>query len=376
MAIVPLRRRMCPAAIFLGVCLFERVSSRADQSKVRLRQEGSSAVDMTVAARRRLLRDMARRRARPGTGSARVVLARRSAGAHRPDLTPTPAGMPWAVVGAVATRAYMPERTTQDLDILVAAADRAEVRGRLQRAGFHPVQELAIGGMTWRSPDGALVHIVESEAAWVTDALRSLEREPQGLPVLDLPDLVLMKVQAGRTQDLADAAPMLGAAAEPTRQEARDIFRRWLPDALEDLESLIALGRLERETCACSGRRAAACHAGRGARCPGCPHGRRGVRPCRWRHPTDLPATPNSATLPPSQGRRGSPWEAGPTGADVREPRPSGRIAPRCAAPSCENARDVLTRSSSARVSDRGGCHATFPDLPPCESLRLREGAV
>ncbi|WP_337288763.1 hypothetical protein [Candidatus Methylomirabilis sp.] len=205
-------------------------------------------MEMTVAARRRLLLDMARRRAQPGTGSAREFLERRSAMARWPDLTPTLAGIPWAVVGAVATRAYMPERATQDLDILVAAANHEEVRGRLQRAGFLPVQELAIGGMTWRSPEGAMVDVIESPAAWVTDALRSLRRDLQGLPVLDLPYLVLMKVQAGRTQDLADAARMLGAASEPSRQETRDIFRRWLPEALEDLESLIALGKLEMGT--------------------------------------------------------------------------------------------------------------------------------
>ena len=202
-------------------------------------------MQMTVAARRRLLLDMARRRAQPGTGSAREFLEHRSAMARWPDLTPILAGIPWAVVGAVATRAYMPERATQDLGILVAAADREKVRGRLQRAGFLPVLELAIGGMTWRSPEGALVDVIESPAAWVADALRSLRRDPQELPVLDLPYLVLMKVQAGRTQDLADAARMLGAAPEPSRQETRDIFRRWLPDALEDLESLIALGNLE-----------------------------------------------------------------------------------------------------------------------------------
>ncbi|HEX9870313.1 MAG TPA: hypothetical protein VGC99_17305 [Candidatus Tectomicrobia bacterium] len=74
------------------------------------------------------------------------------------------------------------------------------------------------------------------------------ERDGQGLPVLDLPYLLLMKVQAGRTQDLADAAGMLGAAPEPRHQETRDIFRRWLPEALEDLESPIALGRLEMGT--------------------------------------------------------------------------------------------------------------------------------
>jgi hypothetical protein len=142
----------------------------------------------------------------------------------------------------------MPERATQDLDILVAAADREEVRARLERAGFFPVQELAIGGMTWRAATGALVDVIESQAPWVTDALRLLQRDAQGLPVLDLPYLVLMKVEAGRAQDLADAARMLGGATEARRQETRDTFHRWLPEALEDLESLIALGKLEMGT--------------------------------------------------------------------------------------------------------------------------------
>jgi hypothetical protein len=139
----------------------------------------------------------------------------------------------------------MPERTTQDLDILVGASDHEEVRVRLQRTGFLPVQALVIGGMTWRSPEGALVHVIESQAPWVPDALRSLRQDPQGLPVLDLPYLILMKVEAGRAQDLADAARMLGAASEVRREETREPFRRWLPEALEDVESLIALGRLE-----------------------------------------------------------------------------------------------------------------------------------
>src|SRR5574337_99880 len=199
----------------------------------------------TVAARRRLLLEMARRRAQPGTGSARVFLESRTAVARWPDLTPTLTGIPWAVVGAVATRAYMPERATQDLDILVAAADHENVTVRLEHAGFLPVQQLAIGGMTWRLPEGMLVDVIESHAPWVADALRSLTRDPQGLPVLDLPYLVLMKVEAGRAQDLADTARMLGAASEARRQETRELFCRWLPDALDDLESLIALGRLE-----------------------------------------------------------------------------------------------------------------------------------
>lgn len=198
-----------------------------------------------MVARRKLLLEMAIRRARPGAGSADVFLRERTAIVAWPDLTEIFTGLRWAVAGAVATRAYMPERATQDLDVLVAAGDAREIRSRLERAGFTKVQELVIGGTTWRSPTGSLVDVIESREAWVGEALQDLRRDPQGLPVLSRPYLVLMKVQSGRAQDLADAARMLGFASEEERKMTRGLFTRYLPDALEDLESLITLGKLE-----------------------------------------------------------------------------------------------------------------------------------
>ena len=162
-----------------------------------------------------------------------------------PDLTDMLAGLPWAVVGAVATRAYMPERATQDLDILVTTEVAREVRARLERAGFQKVHDLAIGGATWRSLSGQLVDVIELRAEWVPEALQHLGRDAQGLPVLALPYLVLMKVESGRAQDLADAARMLGLASEEHRGETRRVFQRYAREALEDLESLITLGKLE-----------------------------------------------------------------------------------------------------------------------------------
>jgi hypothetical protein len=139
----------------------------------------------------------------------------------------------------------MPERMTQDLDILVARANAEEVHARLRSAGFVYLQALSIGGSTWRAPDGRLLDMVESAEPWVPEALGQLQTDPQGLPVLSLPYLVLMKVQSGRTQDLADASRMLGLASAKLRQATRQVVERWQPDALEDLESLIILGELE-----------------------------------------------------------------------------------------------------------------------------------
>ena len=59
-----------------------------------------------------------------------------------PDLRPILQGIDWLVVGAVAARAYMPERATQDLNILVRAADETRVAARLEAAGYERVAEL------------------------------------------------------------------------------------------------------------------------------------------------------------------------------------------------------------------------------------------
>lgn len=57
--------------------------------------------------------------------------------------------------------------------------------------------------------------------------------------------LVLMELRSGRTQDLADISRMLGLAADAEIQRTREIVAKYQPDDIEDLESLINLGRLE-----------------------------------------------------------------------------------------------------------------------------------
>lgn len=204
-----------------------------------------SVAQSDARARRRLFLDIARRRVRPGTGSGSCFLERRTATRRWPDLTSILADILWAVIGGVATRAYMPERVTQDLDILISQADAKEAHVHLCSAGFAYLQALSIGGTVWRAPEGILLDVVESPEPWAAEALRQLQADPQGLPVLSLPYLALTKVHSSRTQDLADASRMLGLASEEQRQATRRVFARWLPDALEDLESLIALGELE-----------------------------------------------------------------------------------------------------------------------------------
>jgi hypothetical protein len=166
-----------------------------------------------------------------------------------PDLRQVLGDVPWAVCGAVATRLYMPERATADLDIVILAKDAAAVHGRLSLRGYSREGDLSIGGSTWRSPDGRDVDVIERRDAWVAAALVEAAANPdaQGLPVLPLPFLVVMKLEASRAQDLADLSRMLGSADEHELDLVRRTVREFTPADRDDLEALIRLGRLERD---------------------------------------------------------------------------------------------------------------------------------
>ena len=153
---------------------------------------------LTPVLRRRILIDIARRRIQPGTGSAPEFLRRRTAMNPWPDLRPVLTGIPWVVVGAVATRAYMPERATKDLDILVRLQDEAEVQARLVAAGYKIVSRLAVPGFLVRAPDGAEVDVILGSYPWLPEALKHVQHDLAGYPVLDLPYLVIMKMMSSR----------------------------------------------------------------------------------------------------------------------------------------------------------------------------------
>jgi hypothetical protein len=162
-----------------------------------------------------------------------------------PDLRSILQGIPWVIVGAVATRAYMPERATKDLDILVRASDGDVVRERLETAGYRYLSSLAVPGFLVHSPQGVEVDVILGNYLWLEDALVHPRQDPAGYPVLDLPYLVLMKIAASRTQDVADISRMLGLASEDELMRVRAAAARYAPSEAADLESLIYLGQVE-----------------------------------------------------------------------------------------------------------------------------------
>ena len=109
---------------------------------------------LTPAQKRRFMIDFCLRRIRLGTSSGSEFLRRRTAMNHWPNLRPVLQGIPWVIAGGVATRAYMPERGTKHLDILVRYQDGNKVRKRLEAAGYCHVHPLAMPGFLARSPEG------------------------------------------------------------------------------------------------------------------------------------------------------------------------------------------------------------------------------
>ena len=77
------------------------------------------------------------------------LLSARTTRVKWPDLRDVLAGLPWAVCGAVATRLYMPERATADLDVLIHGDDRVRVQERLVAQGFVRLG----GGPAWDAAD-------------------------------------------------------------------------------------------------------------------------------------------------------------------------------------------------------------------------------
>ena len=139
----------------------------------------------------------------------------------------------------------MPERMTRAFDILVHHHDGDAALARLKEAGYQVASELSIPGYMLNAPDGTEIDLLLIPFEWLDDALQPDRTDAAGYPVLGLPYLVLMKMETSRPQDLGDLSRMLGLAEEDDLEQVRAAVTRYMPDAAEDLESLIYLGRLE-----------------------------------------------------------------------------------------------------------------------------------
>lgn len=197
--------------------------------------------------KRSIFLSLVKKRVKSGSGSSLDFLTQRTWTYPVSNLKLIIKQAPFVIVGGVATRLYMPERMTLDLDILIKMQDRRLIYQDLENANSQKIGDLTIPGSQWKLPDNTLLDVLEGEDNWVEEAIASPQSSPDGLPIIDLPYLILMKLSASRTQDLADITRMLGLAAEKELNQTREIIKTYLGSAQEDLESLIILGKLETE---------------------------------------------------------------------------------------------------------------------------------
>jgi hypothetical protein len=153
--------------------------------------------------------------------------------------------IPYVIVGGVATRLYMPERMTDDLDILIHTSQNQRIYDGFAQKQVKQIGELSIGETSWELPDKVVLDVISSDKPWVALALLNPRISPDSQPVIDLPYLVMMKLDASRTTDLSDISRMLGQASDQDLDEVRKIVEMYDATSLEDLESLIQLGKLE-----------------------------------------------------------------------------------------------------------------------------------
>jgi hypothetical protein len=81
-------------------------------------------------------------RPHPGRGSDLTALRRLPR--RKPAVDLSAIGVPFVVVGGVSTAQYMPERTTQDVDVLVRSSDVDQARANLTARGAERGKTLAV----------------------------------------------------------------------------------------------------------------------------------------------------------------------------------------------------------------------------------------
>jgi hypothetical protein len=69
--------------------------------------------------------------------------------------------------------------------------------------------------------------VLEGEDEWVEEAIANPNYNPDGLPIIALPYLILMKLAASRTQYLADVSRMLGLTKEEELVKIRQVIKTY-----------------------------------------------------------------------------------------------------------------------------------------------------
>jgi len=236
-------RRYAPCEQWPRACTRGGTMERSRQPQHTWRARYRPMDASTAAGRRQLYRRLAQRQ-QPGSGTALAVMRARTWTYPVPNLQPV-IGVPYAITGGVATRLYMQERVSDDLDIIVRPDDEERVSDDLRRSGAVRLRGHPSGGTHWLLPEGAYLDVLTLTASWVDEALAHPRRALDGQPVVDLPYLVVMKLLSCWGHDIGDLARLVGDLDDEALAPIRDAVARHAPDAADDLEWLIESGRLE-----------------------------------------------------------------------------------------------------------------------------------
>ncbi|PDW00158.1 hypothetical protein CJ255_21040 [Candidatus Viridilinea mediisalina] len=146
----------------------------------------------------------------------------------------------------MALRAYIPERMTLDVDIIIHADDEAPARAAFGAAGYRITGPLSIGGFTAHPSDStAPIDVLTSTAHWLEEALTTPSFDTAGFPVMPRPYLILLKLQAGRSQDLADIQRLLRGTSAEERSHMHAMIAHEAHDLVADFDALCTLADLE-----------------------------------------------------------------------------------------------------------------------------------
>jgi hypothetical protein len=154
-----------------------------------------------------------------------------------------PLTVPYALIGGHAVSILGHQRTTSDIDVLVAPHDMEEAAEALESQGAQRGNPLSIGGISLTMPGGTEVDIVSPDEPWVSDAISASTGSPYG-QVVTRPWLVLMKMWASRgLQEDTDMVYMIKAMPDEEKEETRRLFGQWLPSDIDDLEQMVELSQ-------------------------------------------------------------------------------------------------------------------------------------
>jgi hypothetical protein len=141
-------------------------------------------------------------------------------------------GVRWVLIGALAANRYRSSpRLTRDVDLLLSdsGASLDSLEAHLVREGWRVRRASAEGDLLrLLHPDLGVADLLIAGTDYQQEAIRRARSESMGagisVPVLAPEDVILHKLIAGRTQDLADIEAILDA--RPALDDA--YLQRWI----------------------------------------------------------------------------------------------------------------------------------------------------